>query len=196
MVGLPHWQSNYPCWECDASLKEEASRHGKWVKEIEQEKQNFVRVTSKEVRRNPRSAQPLFSLDGVTTRLVRGDGLHILFTKGVYAHLLGSVLAGQTRPCAEKDTGREARAFVDSHSKGIHGSASGNPCNEFEVKYVHEPQDSMGRDTFLGMQRWREQAPPQATRNSGLEAAGQDRARAVQHHVGYGVHVGPHRFLR
>ena len=92
VVGLPHWQSNYPCWECDASLKEEAKRHGKWVKEIEQEKQNFVRVTSKEARRNPRSAHPLFTLDGVTTRLVRGDGLHILFTKGVYAHLLGSVL--------------------------------------------------------------------------------------------------------
>ena len=32
VVGLPHWQSHYPCWECDASLKEEAKRHGKWVK--------------------------------------------------------------------------------------------------------------------------------------------------------------------
>ena len=92
VVGLPHWQSHYPCWECDASLKEEAKRHGKWVKEIEQDKQDFVRVTSKEAARRPRSAHPLFSLDGVTTRLVRGDGLHIMFTKGIYAHLLGSVL--------------------------------------------------------------------------------------------------------
>ena len=25
--------------------------------------------------------------------MVRGDGLHIMFTKGIYAHLLGSVLA-------------------------------------------------------------------------------------------------------
>ena len=59
---------------------------------IEQDKQDFVRVTSKEAARRPRSAHPLFSLDGVTTRLVRGDGLHIMFTKGIYAHLLGSVL--------------------------------------------------------------------------------------------------------
>ncbi|CAE7490432.1 unnamed protein product [Symbiodinium sp. CCMP2592] len=51
VVGLPHWQSHYPCWECDASLKEEAARHGKWVKEIEQDKQNFVRVTSKQAAR-------------------------------------------------------------------------------------------------------------------------------------------------
>ena len=40
----------------------------------------------------PRSTHPIFSIPGVTTRLVRGDGLHIKFTKGMYAHLLGSVL--------------------------------------------------------------------------------------------------------
>ena len=42
--------------------------------------------------RNPPSDHPIFSIPGVTSRLVRGDGLHILFTKGVYAHLLGSIL--------------------------------------------------------------------------------------------------------
>ena len=34
----------------------------------------------------------LFDLEGLTTRMVRGDGLHIIFVKGIYAHLLGSVL--------------------------------------------------------------------------------------------------------
>eukprot|EP00438_Fugacium_kawagutii_P008677 Skav210820 [mRNA] locus=scaffold1597:274452:275300:- [translate_table: standard] len=41
----------------------------------------------------PASQHPLLTeVDGVSSRMVRGDALHILFTKGVYGHLLGSIL--------------------------------------------------------------------------------------------------------
>ena len=34
----------------------------------------------------------LFSVPGLTTRMVRHDGLHVLFVRGVCAHLVGSIL--------------------------------------------------------------------------------------------------------
>ena len=49
-------------------------------------------MTNQEAKDHPRSAHPLFSIPGVTTQMVRGDGLHILWCKGVYAHFLGSIL--------------------------------------------------------------------------------------------------------
>ena len=41
---------------------------------------------------NQRSDRPTLGIPGVTGRVVRGDGLHIVFTKGILAHLLGSIL--------------------------------------------------------------------------------------------------------
>ena len=38
------------------------------------------------------SSHALFSLPGVTTRNVRGDLLHIVFTKGLYSHLVGGII--------------------------------------------------------------------------------------------------------
>ena len=52
----------------------------------------WVTVDSAAAAAHPRSQHPIFGIPGVTSRIVRGDGLHILFTKGMFAHLLGSIL--------------------------------------------------------------------------------------------------------
>lgn len=67
-LGLPHWNSKAPCWECDAQNCIPCT-FGKGYKEICLEKQRF-KITSH----------------------VRGDPLHILFCKGLYGHLIGSIL--------------------------------------------------------------------------------------------------------
>ena len=36
-----------------------------------------------------RSNHEIFTIPGVSSRMVRADGLHVLFTKGILAHLLG-----------------------------------------------------------------------------------------------------------
>ena len=87
---LPHWSNLSPCWECDCTKSSDVP--SKCYKTLEVDSQSFVYVDSKAAKVNPRSDHPMFTLPGVTTRMVRGDGLHILFTKGVYARLLGSIL--------------------------------------------------------------------------------------------------------
>ena len=37
-------------------------------------------------------SHPIFQIPGVTTRMVRHDSLHVLFTRGLYGHILGSIL--------------------------------------------------------------------------------------------------------
>lgn len=91
VLGLPHWRSRMPCWECDGSNDAEPTH--KCIKTIHPEKHSFVLVSNQQAAANPRSNHPIFRIPGITTRLVRGDGLHIMFTKGLYAHLLGSILA-------------------------------------------------------------------------------------------------------
>ena len=91
VLGLPHWTSVAPCWECDC--KNNASvPFAQWVKNIRPSLQNFTRVTYNQALECPTSDHPLFSIPGVTSLLVRGDALHLLYTKGVYGHLLGSIL--------------------------------------------------------------------------------------------------------
>ena len=90
VLKLPHWKSQNPCWECDASRNEEPLQ--KWVKTIRPSQQDFVCVDIDTAALKKASDHVLFSIPGVTSRTVRGDALHILFTKGVYAHLLGSIL--------------------------------------------------------------------------------------------------------
>lgn len=90
VLKLPHWTSASPCWECDC--KKEPMPAGKCVKTIRPSLQRFVLVDSKTAAEMPASQHPIFSIPGVTSRIVRGDPLHILFTKGIYADLLGSIL--------------------------------------------------------------------------------------------------------
>ena len=89
---LPHWSSINPCGECDCLLKTPAI--GKWVKTIEIDKQEFTFVSNQEAIEAPCSNHLLFHrVPGLSTTFVRGgDALHILFCKGLYSHLLGSVL--------------------------------------------------------------------------------------------------------
>ena len=90
-LGLPHWASANPCAECDASSSQEHLE--KWFKNIEIDTQDFQRVTHEEALANPCSSNPLFHyIPGLSTKLVRGDALHIAFVHGVHSHLMGSVL--------------------------------------------------------------------------------------------------------
>ena len=91
VLKLPHWASHHPCWECDAQNYEGAAL-GKGYKHICLEKQKFVVKTHEQHLANPQSPHPLFQLPGVSTKNVRGDPMHILFSKGLYGHLLGSIL--------------------------------------------------------------------------------------------------------
>ena len=95
VVGLNHWQAASPWWECDCQqefVKKASCPKGKFFKILDPEDQKFVRVdTAAALARGPPNHM-LFSLPGVTTRCIRGDGLHILFCKGFCSHLCGSIL--------------------------------------------------------------------------------------------------------
>ena len=91
VLGLPHWNTLTPCWECDCLNRHDVP-FAKWVKNIRPSLQSFARFTHEQAVGSPASAHPLFKIPGVTSMLVRGDALHILYTKGVYGHLLGSML--------------------------------------------------------------------------------------------------------
>ena len=84
---LPHWKNWNPCWQCDATQAGGEKPFQTLDMDI------FTEVDHAWASTWPTSHHPLFTeVDGVSSRMVRGDGLHILFTKGVYAHLLGSIL--------------------------------------------------------------------------------------------------------
>ena len=106
-LGLPHWASHYPCWECPAENFPacDPSLH---VKELDLEKASFDTWTHQEHLEDPWSDYPLFSLPHVSAKNIRGDPMHILFCKGVYSHVLGGVLhyacwwEGPGKVCKEK----------------------------------------------------------------------------------------------
>lgn len=88
---LAHWAAKAPCFECDAQAKENPA--SKYFKNIQMDKQAFVKMTNAKAAEHPVSKHPLFNrVPGLTTLFVRGDCLHILWCSGVYGHLLGSVL--------------------------------------------------------------------------------------------------------
>ncbi|CAE7455722.1 unnamed protein product [Symbiodinium sp. CCMP2592] len=88
---LGHWASHFPCWECDAENWKGCCLE-KHYKQISLEKQTFRVWTPAEHAGHPVSNHALFQLPGVTAANVRGDPLHILFTKGLYGHLIGGIL--------------------------------------------------------------------------------------------------------
>ena len=87
VLHLPHWRNAKPCWECDCTQADGPKPYTN----LRVDTQNFEEVTSAEALKKA-APHPLFKLPGLSTRMVRGDALHILFTKGIYAHLLGSIL--------------------------------------------------------------------------------------------------------
>ena len=90
-LGLPHWNSHWPCWECDAQNFTPCT-FGKGYKEIWLEKQKFKVFTHEECLADPWSDHALFKLSHISSKHVRGDPLHILFCKGLYGHVIGSIL--------------------------------------------------------------------------------------------------------
>ena len=87
---LPHWNSHWPCWLCDCQNFPDSTA-SKSVKEICLEKQDFYIYSQAEQLAEPYDHH-LFGLPGVSCKMVRGDPLHVLFTHGLYGHLMGSCL--------------------------------------------------------------------------------------------------------
>ena len=90
-LGLPHWNSKFPCWECDCENFTPGT-FGKGCNTICLEKQKFKIWSHAECLADPFSNHAIFSLPGVSCKHVRGDPLHVLFCKGLYSHHLGSIL--------------------------------------------------------------------------------------------------------
>ena len=66
---------------------------GKSVKLLKEQERDWKRVSPAQAALDKRSSHPLFSIPGVSTALVIGDSLHILYSRGVASHLAGSLLA-------------------------------------------------------------------------------------------------------
>ena len=92
VLKLPHWRNHRPCWECDCTQSLAIFPIDKHYKTLRPSLQNLVFVDTADAIANPRSNHPLFKIPGVTSRIVRGDLLHILWHNGVYSHHLGSIL--------------------------------------------------------------------------------------------------------
>ena len=86
VLKLNHWASKKPCHQCNATSKDGALPYT-WL-----DSSLFECVNTEQALANPSSNHAIFQVAGVSSRMVRGDGLHILFTKGIYAHVLGSCL--------------------------------------------------------------------------------------------------------
>ena len=85
VLHLPHWRNPNPCWECDCTQP----GGPKPYTVLDHGRRAFEKRSLESEGLCPHA---LFKVPGVSTRMVRGDGLHIVFTKGVFAHLLGSIL--------------------------------------------------------------------------------------------------------
>ena len=85
-LGLPHWSSKAPCWECDTQNCIPCA-FGTGREGICLEKQRIKTTSRAALLANPVHSHALFQLPGVSAKHVRGDPLHILFCKGLCAHL-------------------------------------------------------------------------------------------------------------
>ena len=83
---LPHWRNKQPCHMCNCTSQDGDLPYTCLEPEI------FTLVDNDMAKAHPRSDHPIFKIPGITSLMCRGDGLHILFTKGIYAHTLGSIL--------------------------------------------------------------------------------------------------------
>ena len=94
VLKLGHWQNKFPCHECDCQrpmYKKVKCPAGKSVKIVKDELQKWKEVAPAEALLAGGS-HPLFSVPGVSSAVVRGGCLHILYSRGVGNHLAGSLL--------------------------------------------------------------------------------------------------------
>ena len=95
VLKLGHWASKSPCHECDCQkpiYKKKPCPEGKSYKILKEEEQQFEYKTPQQALLVKRSNHQLFSIPGVSSAHVRGDALHILYSRGVGSHLAGSLL--------------------------------------------------------------------------------------------------------
>ena len=156
-LGLPHWASHHPCWECDAENFTPCT-FGKGYKEICLEKQRFSIYTHEECLADPFSDHALFKLPHVSSCMVRGDPLHILFCKGLYSHLIGGVLhymryyEGPKKKAAKRPQDRLAVLFSQIQ---IYYSEQGckNRLTNLRLSMFTDAQKTMVQICISGLQR-------------------------------------------
>ena len=91
----------------------------KAYKQISLEKQKFRVWSVAEHMEDPASSHAIFQVPGISAANVRGDPLHILFCKGLYSHLIGSILhyccfyEGPGQTCKIKPWERLATIFSE-----------------------------------------------------------------------------------
>ena len=154
---LPHWAAHHPCWECnaqnwagcDASLN---------YKEICLEKQKFVVGTHAE-----HLADPWSSHEIVSSKNVRGDAMHILFCKGLYSHVIGSILhyacyyEGPGKVPVKKPWERLAMLFTEIQEQYREQSLEHRLTN-LKLSMFTDAAKAMGKQSQFGLQGWRSQA--------------------------------------
>ena len=118
VLGLPHWSSHYPCWECNgenfAGCTPTLS-----IKELDFEKSTWEEYSHADLLAEPWSDHLVFQLPYVSAKNVRGDPMHILFCKGIYSHVIGGILhyacwwEGPGKVCKERPWKRLALIFEE-----------------------------------------------------------------------------------
>lgn len=96
---LPHWSSDAPCWDCNTVTSDPT----KTWKELRPGRKGWTLKTMRQAIAN-KPAHPFFELEGCTEKTVSHDALHVLFCKGVLAHLLGSALHTMVWPNKGRQT--------------------------------------------------------------------------------------------
>ena len=95
ILKLPHWKSKNPCHECDCEqplYRGVECEEGKSVKILKKSEQEFIFTSPDDALLDKRSNHPLFSIEGVSSALVRQDSLRVLYSRGVASHLAGNLL--------------------------------------------------------------------------------------------------------
>lgn len=86
-LGLPHWSTAAPCWDCNTETRHQALT---W-KKLKLQPGGWVPKTMAQAILD-RPSHPVFRVEGVTEKTCGHDVLHVLYCKGVLSHLLGSTL--------------------------------------------------------------------------------------------------------
>ena len=137
-LGLPHWASKRPCYECDASSS--TANQGTYFKNLEMDTQAFTRVTPcTGIGTSLRFKSLVNAIPGLSMKFVRGDALHICFVHGAHASwgvssttCVGSTLKTKISPGAVSS---------GSLAKGIQRSGQPNQVEQSQAHHVHRPQE-------------------------------------------------------
>lgn len=82
---LAHWRHKDCCWACNATQSDGPRPYQNLDWEL-------FDCCDTALEKGKPASHALFEVPGVTSRMVRHDSLHVLYTKGLYAHILGSTL--------------------------------------------------------------------------------------------------------